>query len=86
MRLSRTAVAERDEFVKGLVQKNPTITGTALQTALAEKFGKKMNPGRLYRLRNSTVTDLNAKTVLSAFPEDNGGGAIGWSHDVRFKG
>lgn len=64
MRLSRTVVAERDEFIKNLVRENSSLTGGALQKALVEKFGKKMNPGRLYKLRNNTIGELTSRPVV----------------------
>jgi hypothetical protein len=62
MRLKREEVAVREQFVTEAFKADPTLTVRAVQTKLAEKFGKQMRPGRVLELKKA----LEGPVVITA--------------------
>lgn len=61
MKLSKSAVNEREEFIRQAVRANPKITGDQLQALLFSHFGMKMRIGRLYKVKNQALDSLKEK-------------------------
>lgn len=61
MKLSKDAVAKREEFIAQAVKTNPKITGDQLQELLHQHFGKRMRIGRLYAVKNAALETLRTR-------------------------
>lgn len=65
-RLSRTAIAERETFLRDLFTKNPETSGAAAQRALKEKFGRIMRVHRVYEIRDEVLRTNGAAAATAA--------------------
>lgn len=61
MKLSKTDVEAREEFIRQAVRADPKVTGDKLQELLKSHFGHKMRIGRLYQVRNAALAALPKK-------------------------
>lgn len=69
MRLNKTVVTERENFVRDLFRTSPELTGLEVQGKLKEKFGKIMRPNRIYELkREITNVQVNGEVVQTLGP------------------
>ena len=78
-RLSKAAVAEREEFVRSLVRVNPDVSGVELQREVQAKFGKMMRPNRIYELK-AEVQAVMANGGTTTTTEDGPSSPVVFTH------
>lgn len=59
-RIPRTEVKEREQFMKELFLSSPELPMPQANTKFYERFGSKMRPQRVYAIRASVKTQLEA--------------------------
>ena len=65
MKISKELSAQKYEFAKDLMGREPKLSVAKVNAALAAQFGAKMNVNKLYALKKSLTTDGTA-TLASA--------------------
>lgn len=71
MRLHKEVVAKREEFIREAVKADPKATGAQLQDLLAQHFGRKMRPNRLYAIRREALgPNLDLGSEFAPHPPD----------------
>ena len=61
MRLAKTVVTERENFVTDLFRTNPDTTVKSAQEALVARYGRSMSLKRLYELSKSARPETDTQ-------------------------